>query len=85
MSDYEERHFMIFNCSEINSIDFSQVLESNTEYIRKSVDNSKTFVKWEGSSIPSSVASLSTKEGPYTYDEMLVILSSLEWSSPNNQ
>jgi hypothetical protein len=33
--------------------------------------------------IPSSVNSLTTKEGPYTYGEMLIILSTQEWTNPN--
>jgi len=46
------------------------------------VDETKTFVKWDGQSVPSSVQSLTTKEGPYTYEEILDILSTPEWSSP---
>jgi hypothetical protein len=46
------------------------------------VDETKTFVKWDGET-PSSVASLTTKEGPYTYEEMLNILATEEWTDPN--
>lgn len=79
--DYEQRQFMIFNISELNSIDFSQILETSEDTVRKSIDGTKTFVKWDGDTIPSSVDSLTTKEGPYTYDEILVILSGPEWTS----
>lgn len=71
---------MIFNVSELNQIDFSQVLETSIDTVRKSLDGTKTFVKWEGS-IPSSVNSLTTKEGPYTYEEILTILNGPEWTS----
>jgi hypothetical protein len=81
-TDYENRHFMIFATHELFKIDFSQVLETSVDTVRKSVDESKTFVKWETPGIPSSVQSLTTKEGPYDYDEMIVILASLEWSIP---
>ena len=47
---------------------------------RKSVDETKTFVKWEGDPTPASVDSLTTKEGPYTYNEILTILATPEWS-----
>ena len=80
--DYPNREFMIFNISELPDIDFTQVLETSADTVRKSVDEQKTFVKWDGATIPSSVASLTTKEGPYTYDEILVILSTPEWTSP---
>jgi len=80
--DYEHREFMIFNVSELPQIDFTQVLETSIDTVRKSVDQTKTFVKWDGE-IPSSISSLTTKEGPYTYDEMLDILSTEEWTDPN--
>ena len=82
--NYENREFMIFNISELNQIDFTQVLETSEETVRKSVDETKTFVKWDGV-IPECVNNLTTKEGPYTYDEILTILSTTEWSDPNPQ
>lgn len=70
---------MIFNVSELNIIDFTQVLETDVNSIRKSVNGTKTFVKWDGTTIPQCVQDLTTKEGPYTYNEMLTILSTPEW------
>jgi len=79
--NYENREFMIFNVSELNNIDFTKVLETSIDTVRKSVDETKTFVKWDGET-PECVSTLTTKEGPYTYDEILVILSTPEWSAP---
>ena len=73
--------YVIFNVSELPNINFEEVLETSIYTVRKSVDETKTFVKWNGQ-IPSSVQSLQTKEGPYTYDEILQILSTPEWRSP---
>ena len=81
LQDYETRNFMIFNISELPNIDFTQVLETSMDTVRKSVDETKTFVKWDGT-IPTSVEALLTKEGPYTYEEILVILATEEWSAP---
>ena len=81
--DYNNRHFMIFSVIELPNIDFTQINETSTETVRKSVDGEKTFVKWDGDNIPSSVEALTTKEGPYTYEEILVILSTEEWTNPN--
>jgi hypothetical protein len=78
--DYENREFMIFNISELAQIDFTQVLETSAETVRCSIDSTLTFVKWDGT-IPSSVESLTTKQGPYTYTEILEILSGPEWTS----
>ena len=80
--EFENRKFIIFNVSELNQIDFNQVLETSLDTVRKSVDNTKTFVKWDGT-IPESVNNLTTKEGPYTYNEILTILSTTEWTDPN--
>jgi hypothetical protein len=82
LQDYENREFMIFNVSELPEINFTQVLETSEDTVRKSVDGTKTFVKWDGE-IPQCVADLDTKEGPYTYDEILLILSTPEWTDPN--
>jgi hypothetical protein len=70
---------MIFNVSEINKINFDEVLESSAQWLRKSVNNQKTLIKWDGDTTPSSVQTLTTSEGPYTYDEIIVILDSSEW------
>lgn len=79
LQEYDNRRFMIFNVSELGQIDFSTVLETSAETVRKSVDGTKTFVKWDGT-IPTCVSNLTTKEGPYTYDEILVILATPEWT-----
>jgi hypothetical protein len=71
---------MIFNVSELEQIDFTQVKETSIDTVRKSVDDTKTFVKWEGN-IPQCVSDLTTKEGPYTYEEILQILATTEWTS----
>ena len=80
--EYQNREFMIFNVSELEQIDFNQVLETSIDTVRKSVDQTKTFVKWNGEQIPSSVEALTTKEGPYTYEQMLEIMNTEEWTSP---
>ena len=80
---YANREFMIFNVSELSNVDFTQVLETSIDTVRKSVDETKTFVKWDGETIPSSVEALATKEGPYTYEEILAILATPEWTNPS--
>ena len=80
MQDYTNRKFMIFAVTELPLIDFTQVCETSMDTVRRSVDAAKTFVKWDSEGIPSSVESLTTKEGPYTYEEILTILATPEWS-----
>ena len=81
--DYNNREFMIFSVTELPKIDFNEVKETSIDTVRKSVDGTKTFVKWDGEEIPSSVATLETKEGPYTYEEIITILATEEWTDPS--
>ena len=78
-TNYENRKFMIFSITELDQIDFNQVQETSANTIRKSIDNTKTFVKWD-EEIPQCVSNLTTKEGPYTYEEMLEILATEVWT-----
>jgi hypothetical protein len=76
---FDNREFMIFNVSELPLINFEEVLETSENTVRRSIDGTKTFVKWDGATIPASVNALTTKEGPYTYSEILDILATSEW------
>lgn len=91
---YPDRRFVIFNVSELSTIDFNQVYETSADTVRKSLDELETFVKYDSVSyynesgslvepMPSSVEALTTKSQPYSYDEILVILSTPEWTDPN--
>ena len=81
--EYEDRRFVIFDVTELPLIDFTQVYETSIDTVRKSVDGTKTFVKYDLPQ-PSSVANLTTKSIEYTYSEILEILNTPEWiiSSP---
>jgi hypothetical protein len=77
--EYENRRYVIFNISELDKIDFNQVLETSADTVRKSVDGTKTFVKWEGE-VPSCVLSLTTKGNYLTHEEIVPILATGEWT-----
>ena len=79
--EYPDRRFVIFNVTELIKINFNQVFETDANTVRKSVDETKTFVKYDMPQ-PSSVASLTSKSQEYTYDEILNILATPEWTSP---
>ena len=76
---FDNRHYVVLDTSETGTIDFTQVLETSVNTLRLSVSGSKTFVKYNGDTMPSSVSSLTTKEGPYSHDEILNILTGSEW------
>ena len=80
--EYPDRRFVIFSVTELNQINFNQVFEESASTIRKSADLTKTFVKYDMPQ-PSSVAALTTKSQEYTYEEILQILATPEWTSPD--
>ena len=80
--EYANRRFVIFEVTELPLIDFTQVYETSIDTVRKSVDETKTFVKYDIPQ-PSSIEALTTKSIEYTYDEILVILATPEWTDPN--
>jgi hypothetical protein len=77
---YNTRQYIIFPTTELSKVDFTQVLETSEETVRKSVDNSKTFVKWSDEQ-PLFISNLVGSEGPYTHEEIIEILSTEEWSA----
>jgi hypothetical protein len=79
--EYANRRFVIFNITELPLIDFNQVYETSIDTVRKSVDETQTFVKYDMPQ-PSSVTALTTKSIEYTYDEILEILATPEWTAP---
>ena len=79
--EYANRRFVIFNVTELPLIDFNQVYETSIDTVRKSVDGTQTFVKYDMPE-PWSIAALTTKSQEYTYDEILQILATPEWTDP---
>ena len=75
---YENRKFLIFPVTELDKVDFNQVGETSAETVRKSLDGSKTFIKWDGV-VPTFIVNLLNTEGPYSYNEILSTLSTEEW------
>ena len=78
MTNTVSKQFIIFNINEVNKIEFAEVLETSINTVRKSIDGTKTFVKWDTSEYPTFISSLTNPEGPYTYEEILEILNNSE-------
>ena len=47
MSRFENRRWLVIPVEKIDEIDFNQVHESSADSLRKSIDNTLTFVKYE--------------------------------------
>lgn len=71
MSTFENRRWLVIPTNITGSINFDQVLQSNAQTLRLSVDGTKTFVKYEINVVPEdytvTVPNLETgEESSYT-------------------
>ena len=73
---YSNRKYVILEASEVSSIDFSKVLETSADTLKYSIDNTKTFIKYEGDK-PSFLDG----KTEYTYEEILTELTNSDWTS----
>ena len=60
--------------TDVNSVDFNQVLETSADTLIYNIAGTKTFVKFEGDT-PSFLAGKTVN----THSEMLAILAGEEW------
>tara|TARA_R100001224_G_scaffold35329_1_gene19893 strand:+ start:264 stop:488 length:225 start_codon:yes stop_codon:yes gene_type:complete len=63
------RKHVIINADEVDSIDFGQVLETSLDTLRYNLDESKTFVKFNG-----GTPSFLNGKTQYTHSELMAIL-----------
>ena len=69
------KKYVIINTNDVSSIDFSKVLETSANTLRYSLDNTKTFVKFKGST-PSFLSG----KTQYDHGEIIQILQGSDWS-----
>ena len=72
---YENRKYVIINASEVGTVDFSQVHETSASTLRYSLDDSQTFVKFEGST-PSFLSG----KTQYNHSQIRTILNGTDWT-----
>ena len=68
------RKYVMLSNTDVNSVDFNQVLETSADTLRYNIAGTKTFVKFEGDT-PSFLAGKTVN----THSEMLAILAGEEW------
>ena len=67
------RKYAILNTSEINTVDFTQVLQTSEKTLRYTSDGSKFLLKYEGMQ-PSSLSG----KAEYTHSEILTLLNDVD-------
>ena len=70
------KKYVIIETSEVDSVNFNEVIETEAQYLRYSIDGNKTFVKYEGEQ-PSFLSG----KTEYDHSEILAILEGDEWTS----
>ena len=70
------KKYVIINASEVSSINFNEVLQTSTNTLRYSLDNSKALVKFEG-----NTPSFLNGKTQYTQEEILRIVQTDDWSA----
>lgn len=78
--------YVIVDISEIDSIDYSQVLQTSPESARKNIDNTRFILKYDGDK-PSIIELLDNNKKLYKYNsakyfthpQIIDILLDVEW------
>ena len=79
--DYTNRTYAFANTSDTGSVDFTQVMETSSETVRKSVDESQFIIKWYTDHTPTFITDESvslTWSGSHA--DCLIELSSEFWT-----
>ena len=79
---FDNRKYVVFDLTEVDTIDFSEVMETSADTLRKNLAETQSFVKYEGA-MPASVVALTTKSQEYTHAEILALLAGADWTDPN--
>ena len=74
----KNRTYVIADTSEVSGFDFAQLIDIDESYSRKSLDGSKILARYEDGQ-PSFLSG----KTEYTHSQILDILSTPEWISPD--
>lgn len=83
--NYENRRYLVIPSSVINQIDFTEVFETSSETLRKSIDESLTFVKYQvtldenGDVLSGRPSIYNESYNEYTHSEIITLLSTSDW------
>ncbi len=72
---YNNRKWVIVNVSDITSEMISNSLQTSVSTLRKSLDNSKAILKWDGDT-PSCFDGITT----YNHSQILTELAGSDWT-----
>ncbi len=78
--------YVIVDISELNNVDYSQVLQTSPDTVRKNINQSKFILKFDGN-IPQTIQDLDndnklfsySNDKYFTHPQILTIISDVEW------
>ena len=73
---YENRKWIIINVSDITDDMISNAIQTSSDTLRKTLDDSKAILKWEGDT-PSCFDGLTT----YSHSQILTELAKSAWTA----
>ena len=81
MSRFPNRRWLVIPATEVENIDFSQVLESSADSLRYSLDGSQTFVKYEVTVVEETYTE--THTDPETNEEVTTTVEAGVYGRPS--
>jgi hypothetical protein len=80
--DYSDRTYSTALTSTIGSVDFSQVMETSADTVRKSMDTTEFILKWETASTPTFISDESvTLTWSGSHADCLNLMTGSAWTS----
>jgi len=77
------RTYAIINITDLDLIDFSQIGETSSNTIRKSIDDTQFVIKWQEGNEPTFIESGEViPVGIYTHSEVLELMATDKWRQP---
>lgn len=78
--------YVVVDISELNNIDYSQVLQTSSNTVRKNIAQTKFILKYDGQR-PSTIQTLEANDKLFTYfgteflnhPQILAVVSDVEW------
>ena len=81
MSRFPNRRWLVIPATEVENVDFNQVLESSADSLRYSVDGSQTFVKYEVRVVEETYTE--THTDPETNEEVSTTIEAGTYGRPS--
>ena len=81
MSRFPNRRWLVIPATEVENVDFNQVLESSPDSLRYSIDGTKTFVKYEVTVVEETYTEI--VPNPETEEEETVTIQAGTYGRPS--